>query len=75
MTRSALARFKAKGPAMLLRLRVLSFIFALVYPVLASIVTKMPFAELADFPTLISTILLAVLESLYYSKRSHMFTK
>jgi len=73
MTRFALAGFKEKGPAMLLRIRIFGVVIGLIYPLLASICTELPFGEMLEAPSLIAGIAMYFFDRSYYGKRRHMF--
>lgn len=76
VTRFALANRQSKGPKLLTALYAINIALSLLYPLLASVVTGMPFSELTDFSTftsIISSVVFLFVNMAYYNNRAHIF--
>lgn len=73
VTRFALAGYKENGPKLLMISYAANIAVALVYPIMAAAVTDLSFGELFDVTTLISSIVMLVVNKIYYDKRAHLF--
>ena len=75
-TRFALAGYKANGPRLLIILYILNLVVGLGFLILASMVSHIPFSNLADASTwasIIISIIMIAANKTYYDKRDSLF--
>lgn len=76
VVRFALARFKAKGPKMLVAMNILTASTGIVFPLLVSVQTGYPVIEMLDATTISQIavgLAMAAFHNAYYGTRAHMF--
>ena len=76
VTRFSLAKFKEKGPKLLLAVYALNAVLSLGYPLLASAVTGMALSELMDSSAvgnIVGAVVMIFINKTYYDKRAHLF--
>lgn len=73
VARFALAGYKKNGPKLLVIAYAANIALALIYPIMVAAVTGLPFGELFNVTTLISSIAMLVVNKIYYDKRARLF--
>lgn len=73
VTRFALAGYKENGPKLLIACYAASAVVAIIYPLIVTSITGLGFAELFDATSLVTGIVMCIVNKNYYDKRTHMF--
>ena len=74
VTRSALYWNKRRGPKLLCALYILNAVVGLLYAIVASAVTGQMLFDGTIIITLVSSIVMAIVNHIYFKKRKDMFT-
>ncbi len=74
-TRYALARYKSFAPIMLYALYAVNLVGAVVYAVMVAPILQVRITKIAEIPSLIGTLVMLIINIVYFQKRADLFVR